>query len=117
MKTCGDCAHFERCAKLISAKPTWHECDWVPSRFELNSNWISTEDRLPEKCISVLVVWENTCSEELMDIAWLDRGLWWKNANQCFDRTYEKVNYWLPLPELPSDTAGLVLTKETDADQ
>lgn len=32
-KVCGDCAHFKRCAWLLSREPTETECDWSPSRF------------------------------------------------------------------------------------
>lgn len=33
-KTCSDCVHFARCARLVGAKETWTSCDWSPSRFQ-----------------------------------------------------------------------------------
>lgn len=33
-KTCSDCVHFARCARLVGAKETWTTCDWSPSRFQ-----------------------------------------------------------------------------------
>lgn len=32
-KKCSDCVHFERCRRLVGAKPLWSSCDWRPSRF------------------------------------------------------------------------------------
>ena len=32
-KTCGDCAHFNRCSKLFAAKPDNRLCDFSPHRF------------------------------------------------------------------------------------
>lgn len=32
-KTCGDCAHFQRCVWLFGCKATNKTCDWAPSRF------------------------------------------------------------------------------------
>lgn len=32
-RTCGDCAHFPKCAQLVGAKERWVQCDWFPSRF------------------------------------------------------------------------------------
>jgi hypothetical protein len=33
-KTCGDCAHWQRCSALISSlNPKNHFCDFAPSRF------------------------------------------------------------------------------------
>lgn len=32
-RTCLDCANYERCSWLISARATWTCCDWHPSRF------------------------------------------------------------------------------------
>lgn len=34
-RVCGDCAHFTRCAWLLSRERTETECDWSPSRFRL----------------------------------------------------------------------------------
>lgn len=35
--SCGDCVHFERCKRFISARPDDEVCDWIPSRFVLRS--------------------------------------------------------------------------------
>lgn len=32
-RTCGDCAHFNRCHKLFGCDPSFVNCDWDPSRF------------------------------------------------------------------------------------
>ena len=31
---CGNCAHFERCKRLIQCSPQSESCDWIPSRFQ-----------------------------------------------------------------------------------
>ena len=38
-KTCGVCAHFNRCEMLFQCRPSSSRCDWSPSRF--------VEPRLP----------------------------------------------------------------------
>lgn len=35
---CGDCAHFERCKRLIQCSPKSESCDWIPSRFQEKNN-------------------------------------------------------------------------------
>lgn len=66
-------------------------------------NWISIDERMPEKCTSVLVCFENSCRDDLMVVAWFDRGLWWLNPKHALDRNYERVTYWMPLPEAPGN--------------
>ena len=112
MKSCSQCASFDRCNALVGAAPTWNECDWVPSRFILNTNWVSCEDRLPNQYERVIVIYDTPCLEDLIDICHLDRGLWWLNANHALDRRYEIPKFWLPLADLPTDTEALVLTEQ-----
>jgi hypothetical protein len=35
-KTCKDCLHYRKCARLVGVGPNWKSCDWSPSRFKLN---------------------------------------------------------------------------------
>ena len=114
MKTCSDCSYFSKCEMLISAKPTSNECDWIPSRFSLNTNWVSCDKRLPEDGVRVLVLYDTPFEEDCIDLVWLDKGIWWKTSNCALDRIYEVPKYWNPLPELPTDTDRLVVSNVED---
>jgi hypothetical protein len=65
--------------------------------------WIHVNTELPKRHELVLVVFENTCRDDLMAIAYFDTGVWWLDINHALDRTYDHVTHWMPLPELPSE--------------
>lgn len=65
------------------------------------SEWISVQVKMPARCQPVLVVYENTCRDDLMVIAWHDVGCWWLNHKLALSRIYDHVTHWMPLPELP----------------
>ena len=56
------------------------------------NEWVSVEDRLPEKRKDVLVHYGNGRI-----------GMDWIDSTQCFvfDELYGRVTHWLPIPELP----------------
>ena len=112
MKTCNDCSNFERCNKFVGAEPAWSECDWFPSRYKID--WISCNKRLPKNDERVLVLYDTPCLEDCVTVCFLYNDLWWIDAdpNHALDRNLEVPKYWMPLPELPTDTDRLVLTKD-----
>ena len=69
-------------------------------------NWISIEDRLPEK-VGIYIV---NCES---DNGWMQTSFHWDSQNWCFDNDmscgealftsagYIKVIHWMPLPESP----------------
>jgi hypothetical protein len=107
MKTCLHCIHFDKCKNLMGAKPTWTECDFIPSRFSINTNWIDCDKHLPPEHESVIVLFDTPCIEDCIDISYLENGLW-----HNLHKDYEAPKYWIPIPELPTDTDRLVLTEE-----
>jgi hypothetical protein len=66
--------------------------------------WISVNDRLPEKCIDVIVAKQNgrvfamtfrqERGDKCMKFHWLGEGGWYDQHSQ--------VTHWMPLPEPPS---------------
>ena len=71
------------------------------------ADWISVEDRLPEKDGYYLVITQGI-HNSVIDIA----GFWhcakWvqKEFRENYWNKYDKVLYWQPLPELPEATKG-----------
>ena len=68
-----------------------HDIQAMPTLTPPNE-WVSVEDRLPEKRKDVLVHYGNG----RIGIDWID-------STQCFvfDELYGRVTHWLPIPELP----------------
>ena len=63
------------------------------------SEWISVEDRLPDKFCKVLVVWKAN-GETVIDTAfWTDQGF--AVSHWCFMQV--RITHWMPLPEAPKE--------------
>jgi hypothetical protein len=115
---CGDCYHFWKCSYLIQATQTRTECDWNPSRFIRNRSWVPVEKYLPREDQQVLVIHDNPCSENIMEICFFKDSGWWLSPTHMLDRQYEQPLYWMPLPEPPQPlpTNGNGPTHQEDDD-
>lgn len=96
-KECRDCkrnAKWECAAQMYSARDI---CGWLDDT-PIVTDWVSVEDRLPEKNVPVLV-WEK------QGFAYVDR-LEAECAWQIASTHHAIVTHWRPLPEPPEEVSG-----------
>lgn len=78
--------------------------------YRKQSEWISVEERLPDKkeydwvLVNVLLTPENYYS--VPQIAGLRNGKWWGNDDFPLSELGCKVTHWMPLPEVPKMKGG-----------
>lgn len=61
-------------------------------------SWIPIKEKMPDPKIRVLISYHNLLFNDLIQIAWLDSGMWWINSKHCLDRYLDEVTHWQPLP-------------------
>lgn len=102
---------FERyeISEIIASSFDHNGEKWDASDFEWSAHclqmagfhkqeWISVEERLPEKDVRVLVCIKSDRSYTNIDTDRLD--------NRGFVRWYKDVTHWMPLPEAPKMKGG-----------
>ena len=80
----------------------WEECEELAEilyniGYRKQSEWISVDERLPEKDVRVLVYLNTDLSYTKIDTDSLD--------DRGFVRWYKDVTHWMPLPEAPKGGA------------
>lgn len=106
--SCKKCLHYEMCLeKFRKAKDEgfWEltdedeyfahadECDFYAADYRKQGEWISVDERLPEKNVRVLVYIKSSRSYTRFDTDRLD--------DRGFVRWFNDVTHWMPLPEAP----------------
>lgn len=91
LKSLDDISYYPNCNHI------YRRAEKLKSLGYIKQEWISVEDRLPEKDVRVLVYLETDRSYTKIDTDRLD--------DRGFVRWYKDVTHWMPLPE-PPETKG-----------
>ena len=70
-----------------------------------------TEDpeTLPEDGQQVIVLYDNSCAEDLIDMAFYRSGAgahWWHTQTHAFSRVHDLIKAWMPVPGVPYGVDG-----------
>ena len=88
---CSACAIRENCKLEDVCRATLQESETLYNAGYRKQEWISVDDRLPEKDVRVLVYIKSDRSYTNIDTDRLD--------DRGFVRWYKDVTHWMPLPE------------------
>lgn len=100
IKVCGECANYDwkkhrcklGCNEGEPQEPFFTDCP-LPTVDTKPTEWISVDERLPDKQAQFLIVDD----EGYMEIAlWTRQFGWFSHINRG-----NKVTHWMPLPEPP----------------
>lgn len=65
------------------------------------NQWISVDDRLPDKCNNYLVYFGKSIGIRMKTACWLPEKRIWKGAEAY--STLNGITHWMPLPEPPEE--------------
>lgn len=101
---CENCLHYRACILNSEYVPTLCRIYEDRTNYRKQSEWISVEDRLPEKDGRYLVAMKNGDDYHVSTRKFrrADPPIWWKGHTFGYWARYTGgVRYWMPLPEPP----------------